>query len=140
MRVVVALLLVCSTLANAEIYKWTDKDGNVHYGDSPKKGVVVEALDIDVQKTGTKMATTSQRKKWVKQAVKSSQQKKYQKKARQAPSKKKKVSYDCDYARDRLRYYEFEWDKRRTRGYKQRERNYYKDKISFYKSEIRHEC
>ena len=28
-----ALLLVCATSANAELYKWVDDEGNIHYSD-----------------------------------------------------------------------------------------------------------
>jgi hypothetical protein len=47
MRLTIVLLtaLLCAAAAQAsEVYRWTDKDGVVHYGDKPKTGA--EALDV----------------------------------------------------------------------------------------------
>jgi hypothetical protein len=33
-----SLLLACTVASAAEVYKWKDKDGRVHYGDRPKQG------------------------------------------------------------------------------------------------------
>jgi hypothetical protein len=35
-----ALITICATsaLAAGDVYKWVDKNGNVHYGDKPKEG------------------------------------------------------------------------------------------------------
>lgn len=38
------LALACASALAGEVYKWVDKDGNVHYGDRPKQGG--EALDV----------------------------------------------------------------------------------------------
>ena len=41
------LILLCSTMVlNAGVYKWTDDDGNIHYGDRPK----ASAEEIKVRK------------------------------------------------------------------------------------------
>ena len=43
------LLLLCGPV-QAEIYKWTDKEGNVHFGDKPAGGEAAEsAQPITVQ-------------------------------------------------------------------------------------------
>lgn len=36
--IVVPMLLACAVASAAEVYKWKDKDGRVHYGDRPKQG------------------------------------------------------------------------------------------------------
>lgn len=36
--IVIPMLLVCALASAAEVYKWKDKDGRVHYGDRPKRG------------------------------------------------------------------------------------------------------
>ncbi len=41
----VLLFLITPTLT-AEVYKWTDAEGNVHYGQSRPSGTDAEALDI----------------------------------------------------------------------------------------------
>src|SRR5450432_2484567 len=43
-------LIVWSALASAVVYKWSDADGKVHYGDRPPDGVkaeIVEGLGIN---------------------------------------------------------------------------------------------
>jgi len=37
---ILAVLIFCAGigLSNAELYKWVDKEGNVHYSDSPASG------------------------------------------------------------------------------------------------------
>jgi hypothetical protein len=51
-----AALLLCLALAGlagaAEVYKWTDKDGKVHFGDAPPPDA------IDAQRTGITSAPT----------------------------------------------------------------------------------
>jgi len=47
MKFFFALLLFCSTSAFAEIYKWTDKDGNVHFGDNPQSEENATELNIN---------------------------------------------------------------------------------------------
>jgi hypothetical protein len=36
--IVVPMLLACAVASAAEVYKWKDQDGRVHYGDRPKQG------------------------------------------------------------------------------------------------------
>lgn len=46
MRTPIAFLLLCLSLpaSAAEVYKWTDRNGQVHYADRPRPGA--EALDV----------------------------------------------------------------------------------------------
>ena len=41
------LLLVISPTLTAEVYKWTDAEGNVHYGQSRPPGTDAEELEIE---------------------------------------------------------------------------------------------
>lgn len=43
MRTIIAILLAgcCGVAAAQQVYKWTDKDGRVHYGDKPRQGAQV---------------------------------------------------------------------------------------------------
>jgi glutaredoxin len=52
-RLIVLLVVAFSTvffsaLASAEMYKWIDDDGKVHFGDSPKADQRVEKVDVEV--------------------------------------------------------------------------------------------
>lgn len=43
-----ALLVACSSLSVADIYKWTDENGAVHFGDNPKGQAKAEKIDVKV--------------------------------------------------------------------------------------------
>ena len=47
---IAAMILSMSAMAN-EIYKWTDADGNVYYGDRPSGAATEERLDITYRST-----------------------------------------------------------------------------------------
>jgi len=46
LTVAMAALMASGMAVAAEIYKWTDTDGNVHYEDRPTGDAVVERLDV----------------------------------------------------------------------------------------------
>lgn len=66
MRILAALLLLFSCMANAEIYKWTDENGQVHFGDKPKANA--ETVEIREQKTG-RLVTETQQKTYTKKVA-----------------------------------------------------------------------
>lgn len=43
-----ALLTAVVTTAPAEIYKWTDAQGNVHFGDQPPKSAASETVTLNI--------------------------------------------------------------------------------------------
>ena len=45
-------MIIWSTLASAIVYKWSDADGKVHYGDRPPDGVKAEVIEM----LGTRVA------------------------------------------------------------------------------------
>ena len=46
------LTLVVAGAAGAQVYKWTDKDGKVHYGDHPPADSKTEQVKVSVQSFG----------------------------------------------------------------------------------------
>ena len=46
------LLCIASTQSMAEIYKWTDSEGNVHFGDRPENTSEATQLEYDTSKAG----------------------------------------------------------------------------------------
>ena len=50
LRISLLLLLVFVFPVSAEIYKWTDSDGNIHFGDRPSDIESATELDIKVNK------------------------------------------------------------------------------------------
>lgn len=52
--VLASALLLCATAAPAEVYKWVDEQGRIHYGDRPPAGTPLADLpDIQVVEPGT---------------------------------------------------------------------------------------
>jgi glutaredoxin len=50
MRAILALALAAAFLtAHAQVYKWTDPSGKVHYGDRPPDEAKTEKLKLDIQ-------------------------------------------------------------------------------------------
>lgn len=47
-RIIFFVLVLFSQQSMAEIYKWTDKNGGVHYGDSPPGNKKAEKVDVHV--------------------------------------------------------------------------------------------
>ncbi|MDH1105936.1 DUF4124 domain-containing protein [Pseudomonas otitidis] len=45
-RFLLALIAILPLICSAEIYKWTDEDGRVHFGDKPKDKDKAELLSI----------------------------------------------------------------------------------------------
>ncbi len=62
--ITLCLLLVCAAASAGDVYKWKDKDGQVHYGDKPKSGqaesVMVESSS-DSGEPATALAETKAR-------------------------------------------------------------------------------
>lgn len=53
-RLFLLLLLATPLAANAEIYKWTDAEGHVHFGDKPRdKGGKSETVEVKDYKPGS---------------------------------------------------------------------------------------
>lgn len=48
MKNFIICLLLFAGAASAEIYKWTDANGKVHYGDKPAKNVAAKAVKLEV--------------------------------------------------------------------------------------------
>lgn len=53
MKYLVLIGVVFSCLANAEIYKWTDPAGQVHYGERPEQGRPAQAVDVEDTQIGS---------------------------------------------------------------------------------------
>lgn len=48
MKKLVLILLLLSASTIAEVYKWTDENGRVHYGDNPVKGVAAQEVTTKI--------------------------------------------------------------------------------------------
>ncbi len=99
-------LFVISTFANAGIYKWTDKDGNVHYGDQPVVQKKATELKINT-KPSSGIAVSSDKKKARDQLLEEFKEDREarDKKRKDQRIAKKKIRKQCARARDTLKRY-----------------------------------
>jgi len=57
-KYLLTLFLFLSTSASqAEIYKWVDDEGKIHYGDKPSTNSDSQALDVNIDKSGNQDST-----------------------------------------------------------------------------------
>ena len=92
--------------ATAEIYKWVDEKGNVHYGDKPtSKGKPIDVSEA-AAKTGNRPAQDREERR--RRLLQAMDEDRLDKKTREAREKKQKAQHraQCVNAKDRLRRYE----------------------------------
>ncbi len=103
MKFIFALLFLCSTSTFAEIYKWTDENGNVHFGDNPNNKEKATKLKIDTE-SRTGVTHSSGRDKDRDRLLKNRAEERAEKaeKKEKYKAKKKKMRRKCLLAKDRL--------------------------------------
>lgn len=105
-KLLITLLLFFSSLTNAGVYKWTDENGNVHYGDKPTTSS--EQLNISTEKS-TRSSMTDEAREERRQRISDSltdDRLERNKKKAEAKKKKAKLNSQCVYAKDRLKRYQ----------------------------------
>jgi hypothetical protein len=50
-RLLLCALLCLPVMAGAKVYKWVDKDGNVHFTETPPPEEIVEAEEVDTSRS-----------------------------------------------------------------------------------------
>lgn len=60
-KLILGLLITVSVCAHAEVYRWTDANGKVHFGDK-KKGASAENITEKVSKTNVDTSTAEHQK------------------------------------------------------------------------------
>jgi len=90
---------------NAEIYKWVDEQGNIHYGDKPVNKSKV--MDVDISKQGHIKINNSreQKRRKLLETYADDHQRKNEEKEKQKKQKKKQER-GCVLSKDRLKHYE----------------------------------
>jgi hypothetical protein len=96
--------------ANAGVYKWTDKDGNVHYGDQPVLQQTATELDINTNintKADSGFSVSADKKKARDQLLEEFKEDREarNKKRNDKRIAKKKIRKQCARARDSLKRY-----------------------------------
>jgi len=104
-KLLIALLLFFSSLANAGIYKWTDENGKVHYGDKPTAGG--EELNIQVKQSTAPIKsdeTRAERRQRISDSMTDDRLERNKKKD-EAKKKRAQLNRQCVQAKDRLKRY-----------------------------------
>lgn len=99
------MLLFLSSVVHAEIYKWTDDKGNIHYGDKPVTNS--KEMDISEEPSQNQAVSKSERDERRKKLLESFDVDRQKKKEKSAENRKNKKQRDaqCGHAKDRLRRY-----------------------------------
>lgn len=103
---VVALLMLNSAMAGAEIFKWTDEKGNVHYGDKPKKNSTqVEVSEKNLSGELSTDESRAEKRRRLIDAMVEDREKKEQAEAKQRKKEQARKAR-CVRARDRMKSYQ----------------------------------
>lgn len=120
MRLILILLTALSFPAFGQVYKWTDAEGNVHFGTQPPPGQQ-EEVHIRESKTGP-MITDRQRAMMERRDAERS--------SRAATSSySNEDGYACTGARDRVKNWKERWDNVKRQGYSVSDEQYYEQRI-----------
>lgn len=98
-----SLLLLFALPVSAELYKWTDAEGKIHFGDRPPENQATESLEIDVQNNDFELQSEESAAYFnkVRQNEAISQQKQARDAQNQAQAQQKKQAL-CQKARNHL--------------------------------------
>jgi membrane-bound lytic murein transglycosylase len=103
-----ALLLAVSPTLASEIYKWTDEDGTVHYGDTPSGNPTEERLDVAYKRSDSnairgRIDARHEREANSRKAAEERDKAKQEAAEEAAAAEQKQQK--CEQARDRLQSY-----------------------------------
>ncbi len=103
---VVTLLMLNSIMAGAEIFKWTDEKGNVHYGDKPmKNSTQVEVSEKNLSGELSTDESRAEKRRRLIDAMVEDREKKEQAEAKQRKKEQARKAR-CVRARDRMKSYQ----------------------------------
>jgi len=93
--VVLLLLFIYGSFAEAEIYKWLDEQGKTHYGDKPVTNS--KEMHVDTSKQGHVKVNINREKKRQKllETYADDKQREDKEKAKKKKSKNKKIKVNC---------------------------------------------
>lgn len=67
-------ILLFTGLCNAEIYKWVDENGRIHFTDEPPEDQKTEQIKVNTEKIGAKLSSDEEIKQWNKEPKDEKQQ------------------------------------------------------------------
>ena len=100
------LFFLLNSIAQAEIYKWVDEDGKVHFSDRPAENSNQINLQTDSSKKSSSSSESREERR--QRILQSLQEDRLAKQKLKDEEKKKqaKLSRQCNYARDALKNYQ----------------------------------
>jgi len=101
------VLMLVAQFSSAEIYKWVDEHGRVHYDDKPPVHMQKEALNIRKDNNAVKglSGERAEKRKKLLDAIDEDRQLKKEQEAKEK-KKKAKMLKQCHVARDNLKLYQ----------------------------------
>lgn len=142
----IAGMLLCGPVW-ADIYKWVDEKGKVHFSDQAQQGA--EQIHTDAEPathsdSGPSTREINQRIKAVNNQLgteRIQQQNAKTRESRSVQARQESNKKNCQYYRDKLDNLEYEWELRTTRkGYKQSEKDRYLIEKDRYQRDIARIC
>lgn len=132
MRMLLLVLLITPMVASAEIYKWTDEAGKVHFSDKPFKGS--ETVEVNVNEVGSLVTPETKKRMMRSKPARSSSY------APRSADRKAGASRACTFSKNILKEKELKLNRLRQRGYKQYERADAEDAIDLWQQKVITNC
>jgi len=133
MKTIILCLLFTSFVTAGEIYKWTDENGNVHFGDRPANLQTAETVEIREQKTGSMVSSQTMDRMTEKPVYEPT-------KTAVNGAVNNDNSRACDFAKGILQQRELKLSQLKRRGYKQYERAEAEADIETWSLKVKHNC
>ncbi|MGO1502358.1 MAG: DUF4124 domain-containing protein [Marinobacter sp.] len=136
MRLILALLISLSFPATAQVYKWTDENGNTHFGAQPPPGKQqqVEIRDNSARHNGGAESDILRQSRALERR---NQQKAYERAGDRYRDRVEEVRSDygnspdylCTGAENSLKSAQERWDQQQTQGWTISEKRYHEQRI-----------
>lgn len=120
MRLILVLLTALSFPAFGQVYKWTDAEGNVHFGTQPPPGQQ-EEVHIRESKTGPMITDRQRAMMEQRDAARATRSSSYE--------SSNADGYVCTGAKDRVKNWKERWDNVKRQGYSVSDEQYYEQRI-----------
>ncbi len=136
MRFLVLLLATLSFSAVAQVYKWTDENGNVHFGTQPPPG---QQEEVHIRESKTGSMVTEKQKQMINR-IDREREARHQERMAEARAERNQTNYACESAQSDLDYYQETRDDIGSAGYSAGDMRYVKDKIADARRRIQQNC
>ena len=137
MRFLVLLLATLSFSAVAQVYKWTDESGNVHFGTQPPPGQQEEVKIRNTKSSSTSQTYESDIVRQARELEERKAQERYQNAEQRYQERVAEIregyedqpDYICTGAKNRLKSAEERWEDQQVQGWTLSEKRYHEQRI-----------